>query len=119
MLGRVRLWVAAAGAAALAAPLLGQAQPAQTGTRLPDQQQAETLGYDADTTTRMTVPVSIGGEGPYRFVVDTGAERTVSQTLAHELDSPRPHRHRPFDERGQRIRPWCFRLRSGGARSTA
>jgi predicted aspartyl protease len=34
----------------------------------------------------MTVPVSIGGRGPYRFVVDTGAERTViSRELAREL----------------------------------
>ena len=35
--------------------------PPQTGTRLPDQQQAETLGYTPDATERMTVPVSIGG----------------------------------------------------------
>ena len=35
----------------------------------------------------MTVPVSIGGEGPYRFIVDTGAERTViSSELARELE---------------------------------
>ena len=85
--GRVRLWVAAAGAAAIAAPLFGQAEPAQTGSRLPDQQQAETIDYHTDMTTRMTVPVSIGGEGPYRFVVDTGAERTViSSELAQQLD---------------------------------
>jgi predicted aspartyl protease len=32
----------------------------------------------------MTVPVSIDGRGPYRFVVDTGAERTV---IARELAS--------------------------------
>jgi predicted aspartyl protease len=35
----------------------------------------------------MTVPVSIGGRGPYDFVVDTGSERTViSNELARELD---------------------------------
>jgi predicted aspartyl protease len=35
------------------------------------------LDYGLDPNQRMTVPVSIGGTGPYRFIVDTGAERTV------------------------------------------
>jgi len=35
-----------------------------------------------DRHERMTVPVSIGTRGPYAFVVDTGAERTV---IAREL----------------------------------
>ncbi|WP_426179951.1 aspartyl protease family protein [Rhizorhabdus sp. FW153] len=35
---------------------------------------------------RLTVPVTIGGSGPYAFVVDTGAERTVlSRELADRL----------------------------------
>lgn len=38
--------------------------------------------YWRDQSDRMTVPVSIKGTGPYRFVVDTGAERTV---ISHEL----------------------------------
>ncbi|HST37755.1 MAG TPA: retroviral-like aspartic protease family protein [Allosphingosinicella sp.] len=85
MVGNLRLWAAGAVLAAMTAPLLGQDQPV-TGTRLPDQQQAETLDYRTDMTTRMTVPVNIGGEGPYRFVVDTGAERTViSSELARDL----------------------------------
>jgi predicted aspartyl protease len=34
----------------------------------------------------MTVPISIGGNGPYRFIVDTGSERTVlSSELAQRL----------------------------------
>ena len=51
----------------------------------------------------MTVPVEIGGAGPYRFVVDTGAERTViSRELARELElEPGPDRDRPLDDRGQ------------------
>jgi predicted aspartyl protease len=37
-------------------------------------------------TQRMTVPISIGGQGPYRFIVDTGSERTVvSRELAARL----------------------------------
>ncbi len=80
------LFYAGIAAIALASPLQGQDQPAPTGTRL-DQQQAETLGYRRDVTDRMTVPVAIEGRGPYRFVVDTGAERTViSSELARELE---------------------------------
>ncbi|HEY0411937.1 MAG TPA: retroviral-like aspartic protease family protein [Allosphingosinicella sp.] len=37
-----------------------------------------------DRTERMTVPVNIGASGPYKFIVDTGAERTV---IARELAS--------------------------------
>ena len=77
---------------AVASPLAGQEQPApstpvETGTRLPDQGQAETLGYTPDITERMTVPVGIGEAGPFRFIVDTGAERTViARELARELE---------------------------------
>jgi predicted aspartyl protease len=47
------------------------------------------LGQDRDL--RMTVPVSIGGKGPFPFIVDTGSERTVlSEELAVALGlSPR------------------------------
>ncbi len=30
-----------------------------------------------DAATRMTIPVMVNGQGPFRFVVDTGADRTV------------------------------------------
>lgn len=39
-----------------------------------------------DLSQRLTVPVTIAGAGPYEFVVDTGAERTViSRELADRL----------------------------------
>lgn len=39
-----------------------------------------------DLSRRLTVPVTIDGGGPYQFVVDTGAERTViSRELADRL----------------------------------
>lgn len=42
------------------------------------------IGRDLDD--RMTVAVSVGGQGPYRFLVDTGSERTViSRQLAQRL----------------------------------
>jgi predicted aspartyl protease len=90
----MRTFLALAAATLLAAPLHGQQQdaapaaaPAATPATPPlDQQNAETLGFLPDWTTRMTVPVSIGGQGPYHFVVDTGAERTViARELAHDL----------------------------------
>jgi predicted aspartyl protease len=45
------------------------------------------IDLGTDTADRMTVAVSIGGTGPYPFVVDTGAQRTViSAELAERLD---------------------------------
>jgi predicted aspartyl protease len=39
---------------------------------------------------RMTVPVQVAGNGPHRFIIDTGAQRTViSRELATELALPR------------------------------
>ena len=39
-----------------------------------------------DAAARMTVPVTIGSAGPYQFIIDTGAERTViSRELAATL----------------------------------
>ncbi|MES2054613.1 MAG: retroviral-like aspartic protease family protein [Pseudomonadota bacterium] len=58
--------------AALALPLTGQtAVPAPTGDLV--------MGV---TDQRMTVPVTIGDAGPFAFIIDTGAERTV---IAREL----------------------------------
>jgi predicted aspartyl protease len=40
----------------------------------------------SDATRRMTVDVSVAGQGPYRFLVDTGSERTIiSRQLARRL----------------------------------
>jgi predicted aspartyl protease len=46
-----------------------------------------TVAARTDNAMRMTVPVTIEGRGPYHFVVDTGADRTVvSQELAAQLE---------------------------------
>lgn len=58
--------VAIASASALAQPL-----PPADATR------TETIELGRDASHRMTVPVRIGAAGPYDFLVDTGAERTV------------------------------------------
>lgn len=47
---------------------------------------AQILGIGSDIPGRMTVPVTIAGQGPYPFTIDTGAERTViSRELAARL----------------------------------
>lgn len=44
------------------------------------------IAMRTDNADRMTVPVSVSGRGPYHFLVDTGAERTViSRELANQL----------------------------------
>lgn len=54
-----------------------------------------TIVVFGDEGTRMTVPVTVAGAGPYRFVVDTGAERTViSRQLAQTLGLPAGRRVR-------------------------
>ncbi|WP_068073811.1 retroviral-like aspartic protease family protein [Novosphingobium lentum] len=46
----------------------------------------EVVNGTHDRNQRLTVPVSIGQKGPYDFIIDTGAERTVlSRTLATNL----------------------------------
>jgi predicted aspartyl protease len=67
-------------------PLSASGQTAAGGTQSETPPQTETIALAADQSHRMTVPVSIGGRGPFSFVVDTGAERTViSRELARVL----------------------------------
>ena len=72
------------------APLRGQEPPplapAATVPVEAEEGGGTVLGYE-HADDRMTVPVNIDGRGPYQFVVDTGAERTViAQELANTLD---------------------------------
>lgn len=67
--------------AAFASPAMGSPTPASPAEIAP-----ERLDAPADANRRLRVQVTIGGQGPYRFVVDTGAERTViSRELAATL----------------------------------
>ena len=48
--------------------------------------QTQDVRFKEDAHQRMTVPVRLGGSGPFRFLVDTGADRTaVSRQLAGRL----------------------------------
>jgi predicted aspartyl protease len=52
----------------------------------------ETIQGKVDGERRLTVPVRIGGSGPYHFVVDTGSQRTVvSSSVATQLALPPSH----------------------------
>ncbi|KKC26227.1 retroviral-like aspartic protease family protein [Sphingomonas sp. SRS2] len=52
----------------------------------PESAETDHVQGGRDLSARLTVPVTINGGGPYHFVVDTGAERTViSRELAKRL----------------------------------
>ena len=49
--------------------------------------QTEDVAFKNDAHQRMTVPVHVAGAGPFRFMVDTGADRTaISRELAQRLN---------------------------------
>ena len=68
---------------ALAPP--ARAKPPPVLINLADTADAEVLKGGADAALRMTVPVTINDQGPFEFVVDTGANRSV---LASEIAAP-------------------------------
>lgn len=73
------LAAAALSAPATAAPTAASATAAAAAAE-------EQVQGARDLSQRLTVPVTIAGGGPYHFVVDTGAERTViSRELADRL----------------------------------
>jgi predicted aspartyl protease len=48
--------------------------------------QADEIKVRRDVTDRMTVPVTVDGSGPFRFMVDTGADRSaISTAVAAQL----------------------------------
>ena len=52
--------------------------------------QTEDIKFRDDDADRMTVAVELSGQGPYRFLVDTGADRTALSTeVADRLKLPR------------------------------
>jgi predicted aspartyl protease len=70
------------------------------GTVQPPSAPAETLDFGG-ATNRMTVPVQVDGKGPYAFIIDTGAERSVvSRELADTLGLDAGSRARLFDFAG-------------------
>ncbi len=82
-LGSALIVAAAPPAAAPKPPALQTAAPPEAGKI---DHIADEVATDTDGAMRMTVPVTLGGQGPYHFVVDTGADRTVvSRQVADRL----------------------------------
>jgi predicted aspartyl protease len=51
--------------------------------------QTQDVRFKTESDDRMTVPVKLSGNGPYRFLVDTGADRTaVSRQIVAALKLP-------------------------------
>jgi len=80
-------WHLLAAVAAVATQMVTSAAPAQTAaataTTVPE---VEIIELEFERYRRMTVPVTIGGRGPFRFLIDTGAQATVvSRDLADRL----------------------------------
>ncbi|MEP6785642.1 MAG: retroviral-like aspartic protease family protein [Sphingomonadales bacterium] len=70
--------------AAVSSPLIAQTSAAPTPP--PEYEPTTVIDAGIDRSLRMTVPVMVDGKGPYHFVVDTGADRTVvSRELADDL----------------------------------
>lgn len=80
----------AAAAAALSASAAAQVPPVQAPEEIgafDDVPENEVIDLESERFRRMTVPVTIGGEGPFRFMIDTGAQATVlSRDLADRLE---------------------------------
>jgi predicted aspartyl protease len=71
---RRRLLGASAAVLAFAPSVLRAGESAEAAPSLPD---LETIHGNADRDHRMTVSALIDGKGPFRFLVDTGADRSV------------------------------------------
>lgn len=72
--------------AALAGGSVAYSQSTDVGTTEAGTEAAFDLELGRNRMNRLTVPVSVDGQGPYDFVIDTGAERTViASSLAERL----------------------------------
>jgi len=86
-----RVWllsclVVAGSSALLAQPRTTELEAVSGASEVDKTSQTEDVSFKTERNDRMTVPVSLSGTGPYRFLVDTGSDRTaVSRELATKL----------------------------------
>lgn len=82
----IALAASAFAAPAVAQPATTVVDPLRAPVEVDRTTTTQDIAFKIDRNDRMTVPVRLGGRGPYRFLVDTGADRTaVSSALAAEL----------------------------------
>lgn len=105
MRGRLVFLGMLAGVAAMAAPCPPASARTMPAPQIVPKTQppiAERVIGIGDAEHRMTVPASIGDEGPFPFIVDTGAERSVvSSQLARSLGLSKGAPARLFDFTGE------------------
>ncbi len=69
--------------------LVLQSSPAPVDPLQPSTTPTEFITSMQDRYDRMTVPVTIEGQGPYRFMIDTGSQATVvTRALSEKLQLP-------------------------------
>jgi predicted aspartyl protease len=74
------------GAAFAAVNAATQPEAGQTGAALPGDETPTELGVGRDRWEHMLAPVSINGQGPFQFLIDTGANTScISRNLAQKL----------------------------------
>src|SRR4051812_18764806 len=77
----------AAASAVHAQPVTTQLQAVSGPAEIDKSGQTEDVAFKTEHNDRMTVPVLLSGTGPYRFLVDTGADRTaISRQIAARLN---------------------------------
>lgn len=87
----VRQWISGVLLLATSAPLAAQTATTKVDTvasrgQVDKTTQTEDVKFKNEQFDRLTVPVRVSGQGPYRFLVDTGADRTaISHQLADSL----------------------------------
>jgi predicted aspartyl protease len=75
-----------AGAPLAAQPLATQLDTVAGIPAIDNTTQTQDVGFKTDRDDRMTVAVRLSGTGPYRFLVDTGADKTaISRQVAGRL----------------------------------
>ncbi len=74
-------WSMIAGAAVAGNPDSAAATPSAT-SGLVDPAAADVLSLDQERNRRLTLPVSINGNGPFDFLIDTGSQATA---ITHEI----------------------------------
>jgi predicted aspartyl protease len=82
----IGLGVLAFGSVAAAEVPVTRVETVSGATGMDTTTQTEDVRFKNELYDRMTVPVSIQGTGPYRFLIDTGADRTaISRDIASRL----------------------------------
>jgi predicted aspartyl protease len=90
-------WLAFTGIALISSTAHAESVPTPTPTV------EEVIATGEDLALRMTVPVMVNGQGPFQFVIDTGADRTaISTELAERLGLPEDGKARLHAMGGQR-----------------